>query len=82
MQTNDPVKRQEIRQQSKKNGEIAATIAKDFIASVIETDEDAQQAQTNLISNIVRDIVFETSEELTGSKCLERQMKKSVQFAQ
>ena len=39
---NDPVKRQELRQKTKKHGEVAGGICKGYIKDVLEKDEQMQ----------------------------------------
>ena len=84
MQTSDAVKRQEIRQMSKKNAEHAGGYAKQLLSEVLEFEEETKPATNLRIDRMVRDLVFETSQELSGTdnsgiKWLEKSMKKSVQ---
>jgi len=52
------VRRHELRQESKKNGENAAIIAKDYIKQVIRTDE-AVGALENSLDNFMKNMVMD-----------------------
>ena len=56
---NDPAKRQELRQRTKKHGEIAGGIAKTWIADCVQKDEELLAFDTK-ITEAVWQIVYET----------------------
>ena len=74
---NDPAKRQELRQRTKKHGEIAGGIVKGYIKEVIKREEEIQQFDF-FLELAVESIVRETSEQLCGDRHLETAMKKSL----
>jgi len=71
MQSSDPVKRQEIRQMSKKNAENAHIFAKQLIYDILSYDDDKLNLE-NKLSYMVKDTVMTTACELTGEKSLEK----------
>ena len=72
----DPAKRQELRKMSKKNGEIASVHTANLLEEILIFQEDKESID-NKVAVHVADTVWETTAELTGEKCLEKQMKKS-----
>ena len=73
MQSSDPTKRQEIRQQSKKNGDIAGLHAQDLISQVLSFEDEKTKISSDCsVDEMVKNIVFETQTELTGEKMLEK----------
>lgn len=71
---NDPVKRQELRQRTKKHGEIAGGIAKQYLSDIIQRDEEIQKLDALLDSKVAQ-IVQDTTEQLAGDKHLEAALK-------
>ena len=74
---NDPVKRQELRQRTKKHGEIAGGIAKQFMSDIIQRDDEIQKLDA-LLDVKVKQIVQETTNQLAGDKHLEKALKQSL----
>lgn len=60
MQSSDPTRRQEIRQQSKKNGDIAGLHAQELISQVIGFEEDKNKISDDSVDYMVKNIVLET----------------------
>ena len=79
MQTSDPVKRQEMRQMSKKNAEFAGGHYQTLIKDLIAFDEEDRFLMARKVELLVKNAVYDTTEELSGDKQLEKVMKKSVQ---
>jgi hypothetical protein len=59
---------------SKQNGEIAYTIAKDYVKCAMATDETTSQVE-KVLENYLRTIVMETTEDMDGDRKFEKQMK-------
>jgi|DEB0MinimDraft_12_1074336.scaffolds.fasta_scaffold18177_4 hypothetical protein len=76
MQNANASQRQEIRKQSKKNGEFAQDWLKGLVNEIVEKTEDKGDIEKKLFY-YVKDTVQETTSELVGEKQLEKQMKKS-----
>ena len=76
MQNADSTKRQEIRKQSKKHAEIAATWLKGITSELVE-DTGKTEFVEDYVNCVVSNTVQQTTHELVGSKQLEKQMKKS-----
>lgn len=72
---NDPVKRQELRQRTKKHGEIAGGITKGYVQEAINREEEVAKLDFYL-ELTVESIVKETSDLLCGDRHLETAMKK------
>jgi hypothetical protein len=70
----DPVRRHELRQMSKKNGEHASTIAKDYIKLATASHESANSVE-QCLENYLRAIVMETTHDMDGDRKFEKQMK-------
>lgn len=68
------MRRHELRQESKKNGENAAIIAKDYIKQVTRTDEAVNQIEINL-DNFMQQMVMEITHQMDGPRQFEKQMK-------
>lgn len=73
----DPAKRQELRQRTKKHGEIAGGIAKQYLSDIIQRDDEIQKLDTFLESK-VKQLVQETTDQLAGDKHLEDALKSSL----
>jgi hypothetical protein len=73
----DPVKRQELRQKTKKHGEFAASIAKSWLNECTQRDDDMICFE-NDVNNAIWKIVLETTTSLTGKKQLEDEVKKTL----
>lgn len=76
MQNADSQKRQELRKQSKKNGEIAGEHVQSLIEDIIGFAEDKESLGTKVYVH-VEEAVRATTCELTQGSGLEKQMKKS-----
>lgn len=64
-----------MRKQSKKNGEIAGIHIQGLLTDIVDFHEN-KDSFDNKMKSIVADIVWDTQVELTGTKNLEKQMKK------
>lgn len=73
----DPVKRQELRQKTKKHGELAVGIAKSWINECTQKDDDMNCFE-NAMNNAIWKIVLDTTTSLTGKKQLEDEVKKAL----
>ena len=74
---NDPARRQELRQRTKKHGEIAGGIAKGYVQDAIARDEELGKLDF-FLELTVEGIVKETSDQLCGDRHLETALKKSL----
>jgi len=74
---NDPTRRQELRQRTKKHGEVAGGIAKGYVADCIQRDEELSKLNFYL-ELTVEAMVKETSDILCGDRHLETALKKSL----
>ena len=71
------MKRQELRQKTKKHGELAGGFAKQYLKESIQRDDEVQKLDF-FLELAVENIVKETTETLCGDKHLETALKKSV----
>lgn len=73
----DPAKRYELRQRTKKHGEIAGGIAKSWISECTQKDDSLTDFDAKVTEAVWR-IVLDTTKQLTGSKQLEDTVKRSL----
>ena len=73
----DPAKRQELRQRTKKHGEIAGGIAKGWVHECIQKHDEMANLDAK-VSEVVWKLVHDTTKQLAGTKKLEDDLKRAV----
>lgn len=73
----DPVKRQDLRQRTKKHGEIAGGIARGYILETVKREEELAQLDFWL-DLAVETVVRDTTDQLCGDRHLENDLKESL----